>query len=62
MRVVEGSLTRPLECAHAVDGVEAVFLAGAYPSTIRRGAAAVSIRSPALKTAKHLFLHRCSCV
>ncbi|MFD9969037.1 SDR family oxidoreductase [Streptomyces sp. NPDC059011] len=33
--VVEGSVTRPLECARAFDGVEAVFLAGALPSTVR---------------------------
>ncbi|MFB6821311.1 SDR family oxidoreductase [Streptomyces virginiae] len=33
--VVEGSVTRPLECARAFDGVEAVFLAGARPSTVR---------------------------
>ncbi|MEV6399416.1 NAD(P)H-binding protein [Streptomyces sp. NPDC051907] len=32
--VVEGSITRPLECARAFDGVEAVFLAGAHPSTV----------------------------
>ncbi|MFE5918108.1 SDR family oxidoreductase [Streptomyces sp. NPDC056468] len=33
--VVEGSITRPLECARAFDGVEAVFLAGAHPSTVQ---------------------------
>lgn len=32
--VVEGSVTRPLECARAFDRVEAVFLAGALPSTV----------------------------
>ncbi|MFJ6050664.1 SDR family oxidoreductase [Streptomyces sp. NPDC092307] len=35
VEVVEGSITRPLECAHAFDGVGAVFLAGAHPSTVR---------------------------
>ncbi|MBX9427461.1 SDR family oxidoreductase [Streptomyces lateritius] len=35
VHVVEGSITRPLECARAFDGVEAVFLAGAHPSTIQ---------------------------
>ncbi|WP_369275478.1 SDR family oxidoreductase [Streptomyces sp. R11] len=33
--VVEGSITRPLECEWAFDGVEAVFLAGARPSTVQ---------------------------
>ncbi|MFJ3828915.1 SDR family oxidoreductase [Streptomyces sp. NPDC090046] len=33
VEVVEGSVTRPLECARAFDGVGAVFLAGAHPST-----------------------------
>ncbi|MGW6731517.1 SDR family oxidoreductase [Streptomyces sp. NPDC055013] len=33
--VVEGSITRPLECARAFDGVEAVFLAGAQPTTVQ---------------------------
>ncbi|MEV6776389.1 SDR family oxidoreductase [Streptomyces syringium] len=33
--VVEGSIIRPLECARAFDGVEAVFLAGAHPSTVQ---------------------------
>ncbi|MFF5129341.1 SDR family oxidoreductase [Streptomyces syringium] len=33
--VVEGSITRPLECARAFEGVEAVFLAGAHPSTVQ---------------------------
>ncbi|MBP2401534.1 SDR family oxidoreductase [Streptomyces syringium] len=33
--VVEGSITRPLECARAFDGVGAVFLAGAHPSTVQ---------------------------
>ncbi|WP_051774216.1 SDR family oxidoreductase [Streptomyces sp. NRRL S-237] len=33
--VVEGSVTRPLECARAFDGVGAVFLAGARPSTVQ---------------------------
>lgn len=33
--VVEGSITRPLECARAFDGAGAVFLAGARPSTVR---------------------------
>ncbi|MEU8104637.1 NAD(P)-binding oxidoreductase [Nonomuraea muscovyensis] len=35
VEVVEGSITRPLECARAFDGVEAVFLAGARPSTVQ---------------------------
>ncbi|GAA2262475.1 NAD(P)H-binding protein [Streptomyces amakusaensis] len=35
VEVVEGSVTRPLECARAFDGVEAVFLAGARPSTVQ---------------------------
>ncbi|MEV4946501.1 NAD(P)H-binding protein [Streptomyces sp. NPDC053755] len=35
VHVVEGSITRPLECARAFDGVEAVFLAGAHPSTVQ---------------------------
>ncbi|WP_188192116.1 NAD(P)H-binding protein [Nonomuraea sp. SYSU D8015] len=34
VEVVEGSITRPLECAGAFEGVEAVFLAGAHPSTV----------------------------
>ncbi|WP_210583238.1 SDR family oxidoreductase [Streptomyces sp. GESEQ-35] len=33
--VVQGSITRPVECARAFDGVEAVFLAGAHPSTVQ---------------------------
>ncbi|MFJ3840695.1 SDR family oxidoreductase [Streptomyces sp. NPDC090054] len=35
VEVVRGSITRPLECTRAFDGVEAVFLAGAHPSTVR---------------------------
>ncbi|WP_405982768.1 NAD(P)H-binding protein [Streptomyces sp. NBC_00158] len=35
VEVVEGSVTRPLECAHAFAGVGAAFLAGALPSTVR---------------------------
>ncbi|MEJ8646139.1 NAD(P)H-binding protein [Streptomyces sp. MS1.HAVA.3] len=35
VEVVEGSITRPLECARAFDGVESVFLAGAHPSTVQ---------------------------
>ncbi|WP_308406464.1 NAD(P)H-binding protein [Streptomyces sp. AC602_WCS936] len=35
VHVVEGSITRPLECVRAFDGVEAVFLAGAHPSTVQ---------------------------
>ncbi|MFG2296865.1 SDR family oxidoreductase [Streptomyces sp. NPDC048603] len=35
VEVVEGSVTRPLERARAFDGVEAVFLAGAHPLTVR---------------------------
>ncbi|MGW6984457.1 NAD(P)H-binding protein [Streptomyces sp. NPDC054932] len=35
VEVVEGSITRPLESARAFDGVGAVFLAGALPSTVR---------------------------
>lgn len=33
--VVEGAIVRPLESARAFDGVEAVFLAGAHPSTVQ---------------------------
>ncbi|MFJ3928209.1 NAD(P)H-binding protein [Streptomyces sp. NPDC090022] len=32
--VVEGSITRPLECARAFDGAGRLFLAGAHPSTV----------------------------
>lgn len=35
VEVIEGSITRPLECARAFDGVEAVFLAGAHPATVQ---------------------------
>ncbi|MBN6057264.1 NAD(P)H-binding protein [Nonomuraea sp. RK-328] len=35
VEVVEGSITRPLECAGAFDAVEAVFLAGAHPATVQ---------------------------
>ncbi|MDX3534593.1 NAD(P)H-binding protein [Streptomyces sp. MB09-01] len=35
VEVVEGSITRPLDSRRAFDGVEAVFLAGAHPSTVR---------------------------
>ncbi|GGZ60761.1 hypothetical protein GCM10010387_63050 [Streptomyces inusitatus] len=35
VEVVEGSITRPLECGRAFDGVEAVFLAGAHPATVQ---------------------------
>ncbi|MET9323444.1 NAD(P)H-binding protein [Streptomyces sp. NPDC003038] len=35
VEVVEGSITRPVECSRAFDGVEAVFLAGAHPSTVQ---------------------------
>ncbi|MEU7606077.1 NAD(P)H-binding protein [Streptomyces sp. NPDC041003] len=35
VEVVEGSITRPLDCSRAFDGVEAVFLAGAHPSTVQ---------------------------
>lgn len=35
VEVVEGSITRPLECARAFDGIEAVFLAGARPATVQ---------------------------
>ncbi|MEG3627226.1 SDR family oxidoreductase [Streptomyces poriticola] len=35
VEVVEGSITRPLECARAFDGAEAVFLAGAHASTVQ---------------------------
>ncbi|MEV0196567.1 NAD(P)H-binding protein [Nonomuraea sp. NPDC050691] len=35
VEVVEGSITRPLECARAFDGAEAVFLAGAHPATVQ---------------------------
>ncbi|WP_053202871.1 SDR family oxidoreductase [Jiangella muralis] len=34
VEVVEGSITRPLECAEAFDGVDGVFLAGAVPATV----------------------------
>ncbi|MFB6576753.1 NAD(P)H-binding protein [Streptomyces sp. NPDC056402] len=37
--VMEGSITRPLECARAFDGVGSVFLAGARPSTVREALA-----------------------
>ncbi|MDP9864543.1 MULTISPECIES: NAD(P)H-binding protein [Streptosporangium] len=33
--VVEGSITRPLECAEVFAGVDGVFLAGAVPATVR---------------------------
>ncbi|ACZ87216.1 SDR family oxidoreductase [Streptosporangium roseum] len=33
--VVEGSITRPLECAEVFSGVDGVFLAGAVPTTVR---------------------------
>ncbi|MFG3442213.1 NAD(P)H-binding protein [Nonomuraea sp. NPDC047897] len=35
VEVVEGSITRPLECAEAFEGVDGVFLAGAVPATVR---------------------------
>ncbi|QOV33337.1 NAD(P)H-binding protein [Streptomyces ferrugineus] len=35
VEVVEASITRPLECARAFDGVGAVFLAGARASTVQ---------------------------
>ncbi|WP_445269657.1 SDR family oxidoreductase [Streptomyces sp. DSM 41634] len=34
VEVVEGSIARPLDCSRAFDGVEALFLAGADPSTV----------------------------
>ncbi|MCX4803822.1 NAD(P)H-binding protein [Streptomyces sp. NBC_01214] len=39
VEVVEGSITRPLECARAFDGVGSVFLAGARPSTVKEALA-----------------------
>ncbi|MFG2285925.1 SDR family oxidoreductase [Streptomyces sp. NPDC048595] len=39
VEVVEGSIARPLECIGAFDGVEAVFLAGAHPSTVQQALA-----------------------
>ncbi|MEV5103769.1 NAD(P)H-binding protein [Streptomyces massasporeus] len=35
MEVVTGSITRPMDCACVFDGVQAVFLAGAHPSTVQ---------------------------
>ncbi|NUW29956.1 NAD(P)H-binding protein [Nonomuraea sp. SMC257] len=35
VELVEGSITRPWECAEAFDGVGGIFLAGAQPSTVR---------------------------
>ncbi|MFF3015691.1 SDR family oxidoreductase [Streptomyces sp. NPDC057939] len=39
VEVVRGSITRPPECARAFDGVEAVFLAGALPTTVEKALA-----------------------
>ncbi|MFH0520957.1 SDR family oxidoreductase [Streptomyces sp. M41] len=36
VKVVEGSITRPSDCAHAFEGVDAIFLAGAHPSTVQQ--------------------------
>lgn len=35
VEVVTGSVTRPEECAGVLDGVDAVFLAGAHPASVR---------------------------
>lgn len=35
VELVEGSITRPLECAGAFNGVDGIFLAGAHPSTVQ---------------------------
>ncbi|MFF5207204.1 SDR family oxidoreductase [Streptosporangium sp. NPDC000396] len=35
VELVQGSITRPLECAEAFTGVDGIFLAGAQPSTVQ---------------------------